>query len=282
MTLQSWCKERIIQIILIYMICQGDTVNFSKMSTAYLYNILLYFLSKKKIFLEQKLIWQLRKKVIHTEGEKFTEINITKDILKSSQQCYIFNEETAAGNAVQILVDFIAEKNLVLENAKEFLNTTIGEIFSNAFIHSDKNEVFFMYDIEWDRDDILLVINVTDFGKTIIGNVRNYMKTKSEIELGDKECMEWAMKSGNTTRTGSGGYGLPTLVDYINKINGRLLIFSGGSVYRSPGTTEHVFETEGYFIGTSVSMKIALFDTSKAISYDEKNNQLISIGLDQI
>ena len=78
---------------------------------------------------------------------------------------------------MQILVDFITDKNLILENAKEFLVTTIGEIFSNAFNHSDRNQVFFMYDIEWNNDKFFLVINITDYGKTITGNVQEYQKS---------------------------------------------------------------------------------------------------------
>ena len=68
------------------------------------------------------------------------------------------------------------------------------------------------------------------------------------------------MGNGHTTRSGAGGYRLPTLVDYVSKADGELLIFSG----------------------TSASMKIPLFDSSKAIMYDEKTKQLISVDLDEI
>jgi hypothetical protein len=41
--------------------------------------------------------------------------------------------------------------------------------------------------------------------------------------------MEWAMGYGATTRQGSGGYGLPTMLDYVKKINGSLYIISGNA-----------------------------------------------------
>lgn len=90
------------------------------------------------------------------------------------------------------------------------------------------------------------------------------------------------MGNGHTTRSGSGGYGLPTLVDYVSKADGELLIFSGTCMYVLKDTNENVLEARGNFIGTSVSMKIPLFDISKAIMYDEKIKQLISVDLDEI
>ena len=36
---------------------------------------------------------------------------------------------------------------------------------------------FFMYDIEWNNDKFFLVINITDYGKTITGNVQEYQKS---------------------------------------------------------------------------------------------------------
>ena len=59
-----------------------------------------------------------------SEGEKFKKIDLHKDLIKNVQQCYRFKGDKSVNQTVQILVDFIANKNLVLENAKEFLFTT--------------------------------------------------------------------------------------------------------------------------------------------------------------
>lgn len=253
-------------------------VHCSEMSAAYLFNVLAHLPVTNKLYLSP-IFFGTFKNAVYKEGGEFTEININNPV--NSRQNYIFTEESAAGNAVQILVDFIAELNYVLDDAKEFLNTTIGEIFSNAFLHGDENKVYFMYDIEW-SDRVQLVINITDFGKTIVSNVQNYFGNMNRIIPTDNECIEWAMKSGNTTREGSGGYGLPTLVDYIEKINGELLIFSGKSIYALKGMTDHILNSKGYFFGTSISLKIALFDMSKVISYDKQSMRLISVGLDEL
>ena len=87
---------------------------------------------------------------------------------------------------------------------------------------------------------------------------------------------------GNTTRLGSGGYGLPTLIDYVSKIKGELLIFSGDAIYALKGTKANILNAKGDFYGTSISMKIPLFDTSQAIMYDEESNKIVSIDLDKI
>lgn len=266
----------------IYFSCEIDNINFNNMGTAYLYNVLIFFSRKKKVFIHKQLEQLFHEKVSHSDGKKFKEINVDKDKLSEIQQCYCIRDDKAVNQTVQTLVEFILKNNLVFENAREFLITTIGEIFSNAFNHSNEKLVFFMYGIEWHNGKVYLVINITDYGKTIINNVQNYQKIQYERELDSKECIAWAMKEGNTTRIGSGGYGLSTLVDYVSKVKGELLIFSGDCMYALKGNNENILRSKGSFMGTSVSMKLPLFDTSKAISYDKENNKIISIALDQI
>lgn len=266
----------------VYVSCFSENVNFNKMGMAYLYNTLLFFAKKKNVYISNSLMKLVHEQVSHSSGEKFEKIDLYKDSMKSVQQCYCIQGDKSVDQIAEILVDFITDKNLILENAKEFLITTIGEIFSNAFSHSDQNRAFFMYDIELLNEHFFLIINITDYGKTIVSNVQEYQKSVSGKYYSGRECIEWAMKNGNTTRTGSGGYGLPTLVDYVSKVEGELLIFSGDCMYALKGSKENILEAKGTFTGTSVSMKIPLFDTSKAIMYDEESNQIISIDLDQI
>ena len=266
----------------VYISCHLQNISFNKMGMAYLYNTLLFIAKKRNVFISNSLMKLVQEKVLHSAGDKFEKIDFYEESMKSVQQCYCFQGDRAVNQTVQILVDFITDQNLVLENAKEFLVTTIGEVFSNAFSHSDQNRVFFMYDIEWRNEDFFLVISITDYGKTIVNNVQEYQKRVYGKSLNGKECIEWAMKDGNTTRSGSGGYGLPTLVDYVSKVDGELLIFSGDCMYALKGTIENIRKAKGTFAGTSVSMKIPLFDTSKAIMYDKEHNQIISLDLDQI
>ena len=255
---------------------------FDKMSAAYLYNVLRFFARTNTVFVRKPLSRIFDEKVSHSDSGKFQKIELEKEILNQKQQCYIINNDKGLDKTVQTLVDFIADHNLILENAKEFLITTIGEIFSNAFNHSDEKTANFMFDIQMDGQDISLLINVTDYGKTIVHNVQTYQERAFNRKLAGQDCIRWAMESGNTTRRGSGGYGLPTLRDYVSEVSGELFIFSGDSVYVLADGIEKISCSEGIFLGTSITMKIPLFDMSHAITYSKEQNKIISKNLYEI
>ena len=268
----------------VYLSCESSDIHLNKMGAAYLYNTLSFLAKSKSVYVSKGLSRLLHEQVLHADGSKFQKIDLQSSTFRKSQQCYCFRDDKDVNKTVQIVVDFITENNFILklEDEKEFLITTIGEIFSNAFNHSDENKVFFMYDIEIQEDKRFLVINITDYGKTIVGNVQEYQRKVYGKEFSPRESIIWAMQNGHTTRAGSGGYGLPTLVDYVKEINGELLIFSDRCMYALKGTIENILYSQGIFIGTSVSMKIPLYDTTKALVCDKKNNQISSISLDEI
>ena len=272
---QSGCNK-------LYFSSNEKDMVIDKLGAAYLFSTLQFFVRNKTVLIDRALYQVFHDRVSHIDGRKFEKIDIQKIAASKIQQCYIISDSKWVNQIVPILVDFIAENNLVLEDAKEFLITTIGEIFTNAFGHSNEKKVFFMYDIEVNNDKFYLVINIVDYGKTIIHNVQTYLKQNFHENLNSCECIQWAMEVGNTTRPGSGGYGLPTLKEYVSKIMGELLIFSGESIYALKGIKENIFNSKGEFYGTSISMKIPLFDTTKEIAYDEKNNKIISIDLDKL
>lgn len=53
-----------------------------------------------------------------------------------------------------------------------------------------------MYDIDIQEGKIFLIINITDYGKTIIGNVQDYQRRVYEKEISPKESIVWAMQTG--------------------------------------------------------------------------------------
>lgn len=272
---QSQCHK-------IYFTCSKEKINFDKMGAAYLYNTLLFIARDRSVLVDKNLYQIFHNQVAHSDAAKFEKIDIRQVSLSKTQQCYNISDDKSVNQTVQTLVDFISDNNLVFENAKEFLITTIGEIFTNAFGHSNEKKVFFMYDIELHDKTFYLVINITDYGKTIIYNVQSYQNEYFGKEMDSRACIKWAMGVGNTTRLGSGGYGLPTLMNYVSNIQGELLIFSGDAIYALKGTAENILNSKGDFYGTSISMKIPLFDTSKAIVYDKESNKIVSIDLDKI
>lgn len=140
-----------------------------------------------------------------------------------------------------------------------------------------------MYDIVYNDGDFYLVVNVTDYGKTIVYNVNNYQRSIGNKQMTNIECIEWAIQYGNTTRIGSGGYGLPSLIQYIKEANGELYILSGSGNYFVKGKYEKIEQSKGFFKGTSVTFKIKLYDTSRIIKYNENSNKVSAVmSLDDI
>ena len=264
----------------VFLYQDGDN-SFDKMGLAYLYILLLYIVStNKKVLIDKKISKLFIKHTSHSKYEKRIELNINDMIKNETTNSFSFTNENSVNEAVQAIVNFIVSKNLVF-NA-EFLFTTIGEIFSNAFNHSNEKNIYLMYDLLFENNNFYLIINITDFGKTIIGNIREYKQQLENNILKSEECIKWAIQPGNTTRNGSGGYGLPTLISYVKTINGELSIFSGDCFYYLTNSKESIALSKGIFYGTSVSMTIPLYDCSKIITYDSKTNTVNSIRLDKV
>lgn len=251
------------------------------MSFAYLKCALLYLVQENnKIWVNQELR-DLFSSISFSSGKKFTQIDIEQCLKGENLTYYKIDDRNSVNGAVEILVDLIVTRNLTFNGVKEFLITTIGEIFSNALNHSNQNNIMFMHDVECKDEKFNLVISIIDYGKTIITNINEYFESQGKI-LDNLDCMRWAIQAGNTTRVGSGGYGLPTLIDYVKKVDGELLISSGDVIYALKGNFDRVLLSNGTFYGTNVSIKIPLFNTHSVISYDKQMEQLISINLNDI
>ena len=95
-------------------------------------------------------------------------------------------------------------------------------------------------------------------------------------------ALKWAIQSGNTTKESSGGYGLPMLISYIKAVHGELLIFSGAEHYNLKNEMETINGEEIYFPGTSIIFKVKLFEMDNVIMYDQVQNKIESISLDNI
>lgn len=255
--------------------------SFDKMGLAYLYILLLYIVHNKKVLIDKNISNLFTEHTSHSKNGKLMEINISDMLKNNTANSFNFTNENSVNEAVQAIVNFIISKNLVF-NATEFLFTTIGEIFSNAFNHSNEKSIYLMYDILYKNNNFYLIINITDFGKTIIGNIREYKQQSENIIFESEDCVKWAIQPGNTTRSGSGGYGLPTLISYVKAINGELYIFSGDCFYSLVDLKENISLSKGMFYGTSVSMTIPLYDCSKIITYGSKTNTVNSISLDKV
>lgn len=256
---------------------------YEKISRAYIYNVLLSLISSKSVGWTEELARYIGDARIK-DGHKFHPINEYEAMKGSNLENYKFEQNEDVEAAVNELTRILVEKNLTIdtEKVKEFLSTMIGEIFSNSFIHSAQDEVFLVYDILYQDGSYYLCVNIIDFGTTIVSNVKEYLQKKNHILIDNLQCIEWAIKKGNTTREKSGGYGLSTLISYIESTKGELYIFSGNVYLKVSDEGQVTDYAHGFFNGTSVTFKVKLYDLERAILYDTKKEELVSIGLDSI
>ena len=263
-----------------------SNAKYDKLSKAYLFNLMANINERKRILWDRHLRLAIGTTVHYKKGEDYLPINDMVDKIASEElNIYRFYGDVGIEKPIEELTRIMVDMNLAIEpeRVKEFLSTTIGEIFSNSTNHSKKQELFFMFDIVNIDGVFLLCVNIVDFGTTIVESVREFLLRTQKIHISGKDCIEWAIKSGNTTRNGAGGYGLPTLIEYIRTVNGELSIFSGNAYFElEKGNIEVQEMTEAFFNGTSVTFKVALFDTNSFLKYDPKEDRLISVSLDNI
>lgn len=269
--------------IKVYFNC-GKNSKIDNMCKAYILNVLSYISKTKEVFWTSKLKEKIISNVSLKDGKKFEKIDFNTAIQKGTLFYFQFKGDKDVQKPINEITNILVEKNLTIdsERVKEFLSTTIGEIFSNSVNHSEQDTIYFLCDIEHEKDGYYLRINVMDYGTTIVKNVRDYFAIVKAKKCDDIECLKWAIELGNTTRQGSGGYGLPTLISYIKSTKGTLFIISGRVNYVLDAGKEKVEYSDGVFFGTSITFKVKLYNTSQAITINQETEELISVSLDSI
>lgn len=253
---------------------------------AYIINTLTYIneQSGKKIFINNDFRMRVKNEVAAKEGKSFNkETDIEKLIKNQGLEYYVFKGKEEITRPVNHISALLAKSmpSFNQEDLKDFINTTIGEIFSNSCNHSNQDNVYFASFVQKEYDNIFLYVSIIDYGKTIASNVRAYLNKK---DISSAECIDWAIKPANTTRAGSGGYGLPTLISYLKATKGELYIFSGeaGYVLLESGSemTEEI--KQGSFPGTSVAFKVRLNKNNFIIKCYADDKKVDSISLNDI
>lgn len=266
----------------------SSSASYDKLSKAYLYNILLYISRGKTVRWNSELKSRIESTVHSKNAKNFEPIgNLAEKVQSQELNLYRFKGDADIDLPINELTKLMTEKNLVFNAPaiREFLSTTIGEIFSNSIYHSQQDEFFFMFDVVYEpaAEKFFMYVNINDYGRTIVENVNSFLEAHSKPTKAGKDCIEWAIQRGNTTRSGSGGYGLPTLIDYIKEVHGDLFIFSGNAYYRlENGQEGFLSNSDSIFQGTSVTFKVALLDTENVLKFDPELKRVKSISLECI
>lgn len=107
------------------------------------------------------------------------------------------------------------------------IKENIYELFENARTHGKCQHIHTCGQFYPSRKK--LHITIVDTGHTIVNNVKSYLQKP----LLPSDCIEWAMKTGHTTKDGSipGGLGLGLIFDFINLNKGKIQIVSSNGYW---------------------------------------------------
>ena len=153
------------------------------------------------------------------------------------------------------------EKIRLSEPLKEAIVSRILEIFMNAYGHSIKNNSkrVLVSCGQYFKKEKKIKLTVLDFGCGIIENVKAHLGNN----LNDQQAMEWALTTGNSTKTDSinidipRGLGFGLLSDFTTINSGELRVFSNSCEAEVIGSGRYSVSTmKTPFRGTLVNISI--------------------------
>ncbi|EKT4502381.1 hypothetical protein AAIP31_002290 [Flavobacterium psychrophilum] len=144
------------------------------------------------------------------------------------------------------------------------IKRNIYELFENARTHGKCKNIHTCGQFYPTRKK--LHITIVDTGKTIVNNVRDFLK----IEMNSSECIAWAMATGNTTKNGNtpGGLGLGLIFDFINLNKGKIQIVSSNGYWELREGIISKTDLNFSFDGTIANLE---FDLTEDKHYRLKN-----------
>ncbi|GGG23293.1 hypothetical protein GCM10011344_25040 [Dokdonia pacifica] len=145
------------------------------------------------------------------------------------------------------------------------INQSICELFENARTHGlcENMHTCGQYFPTKSTMDFTIV----DLGQTIKTNVNNFLNES----LNGADCIEWAMKENNTTKTGnvSGGLGLALIFDFIEKNKGKIQIVSSDGYWEFRKGKIKKETLDSSFPGTIANLEFNFSDTKSYMLKEE-------------
>ena len=145
------------------------------------------------------------------------------------------------------------------------INESIFELYENARTHGMCKNIHTCG--QYFPSKKLLDITIVDMGQTIKNNVNNYKNSN----WSGSECIEWATKDKNTTKTGtiSGGLGLAIIFDFIKLNNGKIQIISSDGYWELRRGKLFKQELNFTFQGTIANLEFNLADKNEYLLKEE-------------
>jgi anti-anti-sigma regulatory factor len=144
------------------------------------------------------------------------------------------------------------------------INESIYELFENARTHGECDFIYTCGQYYPNKRPARIDMTIVDLGISIKKNVNRFMKSHGRTSMSGPETISWAIKKGNTTKTGniSGGLGLDLVLEFLRLNNGKIQIISSDGYWEyRRGQIETKILNE-VFNGTIVNIEFNLDDQS--------------------
>ena len=149
----------------------------------------------------------------------------------------------------------------VSDRLRDSIAGRMWEIYNNAFEHSGTDiGVFSCGQHYWRQND--LILSVTDFGRGIPANVRNFLRPhvgEAQVsKLSGAACLKWAFEQGTSTCMADvpRGLGLDLLKNFVRLNQGKLEIYSNDAYASVDKTGERFLNQDISFEGTVVNITL--------------------------
>ena len=175
----------------------------------------------------------------------------------------IYNENDIISLVTKISIQAPVELD---EQVADILVSKIGEMFINAFEHSNAPDIVVGKYFKHQRR---FCFTCYDNGIGLTNNVRRFFDNIGQTIPNDIDALRWALKNGNTTKMLDSdiprGLGLTTLLNFAKSNDGAVRICSGHALYIFNSSGEHYFQLENNFKGTLFEMDIITDNKHKYI-----------------
>lgn len=172
--------------------------------------------------------------------------------------------------------DFVFSKNEMPNlsaGATRKMIRSIFELYSNALMHSHSQNVYFCGQLY--KGKSRLALTMVDIGDSIKNNVNQYIPAMKSASA--KECIEWAVIEGNTTKKqdNAGGLGFSLIRKFLSMNEGKLQIKSDSGYWETKRGIIFAMDQVESFQGTIVNIEFNLKDTNSYITPEENNPFII-------
>jgi len=153
------------------------------------------------------------------------------------------------------------------KGAKKKIYRSIFELYQNSVLHSGADQVFVCG--QFFRYKGRMALTMVEIGKTFEENVKSCYPEFEHFSGAD--CLNWAVKSGNTTKpeTETGGLGLDLIRDFLKMNQGKLQIRSGNGYWIEKNGMTNFEECERSFCGSIVNIEFNLRDKNEYFLSEE-------------